>query len=620
MHQASFSFVALTCLLLSAEEVSAQLAPITDVTATPYDHHIEINWAGPAGASTTSVLVYGSTDGGNYTELANYGTTSTTHIAFLGDWGVTGSYYLRPVDEAGRPGAPSDTVSATTFEMSDFMLLDMVQQYTLRYFDEFGHPVSGLARERNATPDIVTSGGSGFGVMALIVGAERGFIPYDRALARTNKMVDYLLEVPRFKGAFAHWMHGADRTVIPFSPRDDGGDLVETAFLIQGLLTARQFYTGSSEAETRLRANITRLWEEVDWNWYRQSAGDVIYWHWSPNNQFAINLPVRGFNEAQIVYVLAVASPTAAFDVPPSLYRTGWAGGNYASDDTYYGFPLIVGRGKGGPLFFSHYSNLGLDPRGRRDAYANYFERNRNHSLINYKHCVDNPYGRAGYSESVWGLTASDDPDGYKAHSPSNAGDDNGTITPAAALGSMPYIPVESMRALKHFYRELGDKTWGPYGFYDAFNIGRGWYADSYLAIDQGPIVCMIENARSGLLWNLFMENPEIAPALEAVGFVEDSTSTAVELPPVFTVAPSIRPNPVASRFTLDLPLRAATEVTVELFSGALSRVQTLYRGHLEGGANAVPLTLHPRQRPGYYLIKITTPEGSATLPLILQP
>ena len=624
MHTLSSFALLVTACTVVANDLPAQAGPLGSVAAMAYDHHIEVTWEASPDPAVTGVRVYGSTGGEDFTVQGTYNTTTTNHIAFVGDWGVEGSYFVRGIGSGGQLGAPSDTVSATTFEMTDEQLLDMVQAYTLRYFYDFGHPISGLARERNTT-STVTSGGSGFGVMALIVGAERGFITYDQALRRTNKMVDYLLEVPRFRGAFSHWMNGANRRVIPFSPRDDGGDLVETAFLIQGLLTARQYYTGDGEEETRLRANITQLWEDVNWNWYRKTNGDVIFWHWSPNNGFAINLPIRGFNESQIVYLLAIAAPNEAFDVPATLYHTGWAGGQYETDNTFYDIPLLVGRGKGGPLFFSHYSNIGWDPRGMRDEYANYFERNRNHTLINYNHAVDNPYGREGYGESVWGLTASDNPDGYKAHSPNSPQDDDGTITPTAALGSMPYTPEESMRALKHFYRELGGELWGPFGFYDAFNIGRDWYADSYLAIDQGPIICMIENHRSGLLWDLFMRNPEIAPALDAMGFIADTTTSTTTLPEVFAAAPKIYPNPASDHIQVELQLRQTTDVRFELYNGARALVQSWDERAVPNGPSdpaPSPIALHllPSHPPGLYLLRIAAPGGGTARPLILQP
>ncbi len=605
--------------LTATTVVTAQPGPVMGVTATAYDHHVEVNWTPPADPSVDRVRVYASTGDGGYEVVGTTNSAQRRLVHFVGDFDISTSYYLQAVTGSNLAGAPSDTVFATTYEMSDSALLDMVQEYTLRYFYEFGHPVSGLARERNTT-SIVTSGGSGFGLMALIVGADRGFITYEQALERTNKIVDFLLEVPRFKGAFAHWMNGATGAVIPFSTLDDGGDLVETAFLIQGLLTSRQYFAGDSEDETRLRDNINELWEGVNWSWYRKQTANVLYWHWSPNNQFQINLPLRGFNETHIVYLLAVASPVQSHRIPPQLYHSGWAGGSYETDNTFYGIPLLVGRDKGGPLFFSHYSYMGFDPRDKADRYVNYFVRNTNHTLINYQHAIDNPFDREGYGPEVWGLTASDDPNGYLAHAPDNPTVDNGTIAPTAALGSMPYTPEKSMAALKHFYRELGAEMWGPYGFYDAFNLELDWYADSYLAIDQGPIINMIENHRSGLLWDLFMSSPEIAPALEAIGFVEDSTTTAVaELPDFLTERPSVFPNPSADRATLSLDLARPATVSVDLVDPTGKHIQRLINATpLGGGPSRLPINLRSGAKNGLYHLRILSQEGTTSVPLLL--
>jgi hypothetical protein len=277
-----------------------------------------------------------------------------------------------------------------------------------------------------------------------------------------------------------------------------------------------------------LRDDITALWEAVEWNWFRKLTQQVLYWHWSPNFQWAINLPLRGFNETQIVYLLALSSPTEA--IPASLYDNGWAGGNYINNRSFYGYPIFCGPDYGGPLFFAHYSYLGFDPRYVRDAYANYFLRNKHHALIHREYAIENPQGHAGYSIESWGLTASDNPFGYLAHEPGGSRD-NGTVTPTAALASMPYTPRESMQALKHFYRDLGADLWGPMGFYDAFNLDENWFASSYLAIDQGPIVLMIENHRTGLLWDQFMANPEIGTGLSRAGFVADSTTVGRDRP-----------------------------------------------------------------------------------------
>ncbi|HQW25524.1 MAG TPA: glucoamylase family protein, partial [Saprospiraceae bacterium] len=435
-------------------------------------------------------------------------------------------YYIDALSVTGVVLETSDTIDAVVAPISDDQFLDMVQEYTFRYFYEYGHPTSGMARERLGSDDIVTTGGTGFGIMALIVGVHRGYITREEGVNRLLKIVSFLQFADRFHGVFPHWMNGKTGDVIPFSTFDNGGDLVETAFLMEGLLCARQYFNQNLIAENTLRDVITSLWEDVEWDHYSRNDSGVLYWHWSPNYGWQMNFPLRGYNEALIVYLLALASPTHPVDA--DYYHSGWAGAGYVNGNTWYGYKLFVGPHFGGPLFFAHYSFMGFDPRNIKDAYANYFDQNRNHTLINRSWCIDNPFNYEGYSENCWGLTASDDPFGYLAHAP-GPGTDNGTITPAAAIPSIPYTPQESLGALKHFYREHGPDLWGEYGFYDAFNLKQDWFADSYLAIDQGPIINMIENHRSGLLWSNFMANPEISPALTAAGFVEDPVSTKDE-------------------------------------------------------------------------------------------
>lgn len=400
--------------------------------------------------------------------------------------------------------------------ISDEALLDLVQRQTFKYFWEFGHPVSGMARERNTSGETVTTGGTGFGVMAMVTAVHRGFISRAEGLARIQKIVDFLEKADRFKGAFPHWLNGSTGKVQPFSAKDDGADLVETSLLMQGLLTARQYFNAADAAETTLRNDINALWHAVEWSWFTKGGGNVLYWHWSPNYQWEMNHRIQGWNEALITYVLAAASPNYTID--KKVYDEGWArNGAMRNGGTFYGHQLPLGPSHGGPLFFAHYSFLGINPNGLTDAYANYWDQNRAHALIHYEYAKANPKGFAGYSEAVWGLTASDDNKvGYLAHEPAN---DNGVVAPTAALASMPYTPAESMKALRFYYYTLGDKLWKEYGFVDAFNLTDGWYANSFLAIDQGPIIVMIENHRSGLLWNLFMSAPEVKAGLRKLGF-----------------------------------------------------------------------------------------------------
>ncbi|WP_108423090.1 glucoamylase family protein [Flagellimonas amoyensis] len=423
--------------------------------------------------------------------------------------------------EADLTSKSKDTISYT-----DEALMDSVQYQTFNYFWEGAEPVSGLARERfhmdneypNHDKDIITTGGSGFGLMAILVGVERKFITREQALERYEKIVDFLEKADRFHGAWPHWMLPSGK-VTPFSPKDNGGDLVETAFLVQGLLTVKEYFKDGNEREQKLAQKIQQLWEEVEWDWYTKGGEDVLYWHWSPEYAWEMNFPVGGYNECLIMYVLAAASPTHA--IHKSVYEKGWAlDGAIAKDTTYYGLETELNHFEHddapvGPLFWAHYSYLGLDPKGLSDQFADYWKLNVNHAMIHYKYAVDNPKGYDGYGEDCWGLTSSYSIKGYAGHRP---GEDLGVISPTAALSSMPYTPKESMQFLRYMYTKQ-DSLVGEYGPYDAFSLESDWYLPRYLAIDQGPIPVMIENHRSGLLWKLFMANEEVKNGLTKLGF-----------------------------------------------------------------------------------------------------
>ncbi|MGX1309319.1 hypothetical protein AB7M35_004077 [Amorphus suaedae] len=404
--------------------------------------------------------------------------------------------------------------------LPDEALLDAIQRATFGFFWEGAESSSGLARDRcrnsrepDADDDLVAIGGSGFAAMAIVVAAERGWISRDQARDRLSTMLEALERGTRHHGMYPHFMHGRSGATIPFSELDDGGDLVETALLVQGLLIARAYFDRADAAEVRLRARITAIWEAVEWDWHLD-GGNVLLWHWSPNHGFQIRHEIRGWNECLIAYVLAAASPT--HPIPPEAYHQGFASGPaFRNGQTYFDIELPLGPSYGGPLFFAHYSFCGLDPHGLADRHADYFAENVAHTRINHAWCRENPGGHKGYSDACWGLTASDDPDGYVAHAPDV---DTGTISPTAALSSMPYTPDLGMKAARHFLREKPE-TWGRYGFVDAFCEDRGWVADTYLAIDQGPIVAMIENHRSGLLWRLLMADPDVRAGLGRLGF-----------------------------------------------------------------------------------------------------
>jgi len=486
------------------------------LTAAGHDSRIDLQWQGVSAPGLTGYNVYrADSDEGQFTKLNSLPHKLSVYSDFIGVNGRTHYYYIASVLAAGEM-APSPVVSAASYSMTDEQLLTSVQQATFRYFWDFGHPVSGLAREGLLhNKDIVTTGGTGFGLMALVVGAERGFVSRDRAAERVLKILTFLDEkAHRYHGVWAHWLNGRTGRTIPFSKYDDGGDLVETAYLVQGMLTARQYFDSNDPGESQIRTRVAKMWQDVEWDWYLRSPGsEALYWHWSANHAWRMNMTITGYNECMIAYLLAIASPT--HPIAPSCYYNGWARkSSYANSKSYYGHRQWVGRAYGGPLFWTHYSFLGFDPRDKSDNHCNYFENSRNISLINRAHCIANPKGFADYSKLVWGLTASVNPRGYSAHSPTN---DNGTIAPTAAISAMPYTPAESIATLKHLYHTYGKKLWGHLGFRDAFNPQENWFSATHLAIDQGPIVIMIENHRSALCWNLFMANPEIPKMLQKI-------------------------------------------------------------------------------------------------------
>ncbi len=442
----------------------------------------------------------------------------------------------------------TDSMSALDV-LTDEQLLDSVQYYYFQYFWDGAELTSGLARERfhedgvypQNDKHIITTGGSGFGLMAILVGIERGFITRVEGLDRLLHAVDFLEKADRFHGVWPHWLNGETGKVQPFSTYDDGGDLVETSFLVAGLIAVREYFIDGNTVEKELAAQIDRLCREVEWNWHTRDGEDVLYWHWSPNHGWQMNHKITGYNECLITYVLAASSPTYA--ILPEVYHEGWAqGGDIDEDGGAYGYTLELKHHadpeKGGPLFWAHYSYLGLDPRNLTDKYASYWDLNVAHTMINRQHCIENPHEYEGYGENSWGLTASysvpgavqyvegrtdEKPSkgnsgqaGYAAHHPAL---DLGVITPTAALSSYPYAPDEVMPVIRHFYENMKDKIWGDYGFYDAFSEEYEWYPKRYLAIDQGPVPVMIENHRTGLLWNLFMKNDDVQRGLKNLGF-----------------------------------------------------------------------------------------------------
>ncbi|MDQ2712686.1 MAG: hypothetical protein M3Y24_10735 [Acidobacteriota bacterium] len=506
---------------------SSAIPAIENVTAKGYERHIDVNWQSSADANLQHYVIYRALNAGPFQPVGIQVPGIHRFSDWLGKPGEKAQYKVTAQVWDGIESAPSAIASAETRSMTDDELLTMVQEASFRYYWEGAQPDSGMIRENlPGDDDIVATGASGFGIMALVVGADRKFVPREQIVERLLQLTNYLGKADRYHGVWPHFTNGHTGKRLPvFGIFENGADLVETSFLMQGLLTARQYFDADNSQEQSLRQKITSLWESTDWAWFRRTPdGDALFWHWSPEYSWYINHRLTGFNETMITYLLAIASPTHG--VPAKLYDAGWAGqtqaavayrqawgqeqagDHYTNGKTFEGIKLDVGVGEGGPLFFTQYSYLGFDPHAR-DQFTDYFDNNHNQARINRAFCIRNPEHFKGYGPNSWGITAVDGPEGYNAYEPKIHGDD-GTLAPTGAIGSFPYTPEASLAALRHFYRDLGSQLWGEFGFRDAFNLQRNWFSGIYMGLNQAPMAIMIENYRTGLIWKKFMANPEI--------------------------------------------------------------------------------------------------------------
>ncbi len=619
------------CVLAASKLLSQDITPPavpTGIKSISYELHADVFWQQNSEADLAGYKVY-RLNGSNYELAATVKKSRSFYWEWIGSPGVQKKYKISAIDLTGNESQLSSEVIVQTHQMSDDEFLDMTQRAAFRYFWDWGDPNSGLARERwqpNEVDITNTIGGGGFGVMSILVGIERGFITREQGVQRIIKITDFLLnKANRFHGVFPHWIDGSNGKVIKFGVQD-GGDLVETAFMIEGLLTARQYFNKQTTDESTIRDRINSIWQDVDWDYYRNGSTG-LYWNWSPTMgfNFSDTFIFHGWNETLIAYILSIISPTKAVTIPAlSFYRSGWGNGDkIVSTKTYYGFPLSVGTNYGGPLFFTHYSFLGFDPRNKRDWYANYFDHNKNQTLINRAYCIDNPKKFSGYNENCWGLTASYSipPTGYLAHEPGN---DNGTIAPTAALSAMPYTPSESIAALKYFYRTYGGNLWGDFGFKDAFNISKLWFSDGYLAIDQGPIVCMIENYRSLLLWKYFMTAPELKPIFDFTSgkglFFLDGTDVKSEenIPKEFVLGNNY-PNPFNPSTTIEYKISTPSKVTIKIFNSLGKEISTLIDEFKQPGTYAVKFQGSDNSLPsGVYFYQMRTGNYCSTKKMML--
>lgn len=536
-----------------------EIPAVESLTAKGYDSHAELNWIKPLPDLT--YRIYASFDGGQTYSLRTE-TTENYYLDFIPDSSRNSTVNYRIVSIYQGNESSANEKTAEIRDYNDEELLDMIQRYTFRYFWEGAHHSSGMALERsNGNGKTVASGAGGMGLMAMIVAHEREFYPRDEIKDRILNILEFLENCNRHHGAWSHWYNGDTYQTQPFSPDDDGGDIVETSYVAQGLIALKNYFSGSDAKSVQIRGKANLLWREVDWNWYRNGNQNVLFWHWSPNINFQKNMKVTGWNECLVTYIMAASSPT--FGVPKEVYEQGWAqNGNMVNKRNYFNYEINLSPNWGGPLFWLHYSHLGINPHGLKDRYADYWQEHVNTAKIHYEYAVNNPLNHINYSDKNWGLTASDDPYGYTAHQPQT--NDNGTISLTAALASMPYTPQESLMALKYFYRERGKDLFGKLGPFDAFNDNLNWVREAYLGIDQGPIVVMIENYRTGLLWQNVMKDADVQAGLEKLGFQYKVPTSAriIKQSSGF----QIYPNPTSGKIHI-IPAFQSKKLELKLFS-----------------------------------------------------
>ena len=492
------------------------------------DKSVILHWDRNTEANLSGYKVYRSSSSGGPFVAQNSSLLTVQGFCDLSVGVVNGKtnwYRVTAWTTTSQESLPSTTLSAVPNPFaSDDAFLDYVQQANFDYFWYAANPANGLVPDRSATGSACSIAAVGFGLTAIGIGIDHGWISRTQGVARVLTTLNTFLQGPQgantsgtigYKGWFYHWLD------MNTALRASGSELssIDTTLLLSGILYSKQYFNGANSDETSIRTMSDAIFNRVDWNWMAQGT-DAVAMGWQPTSGFTGYGNWVGYDEGMILYLLGLGIATNP--LPASAWSYWTSGYTWY---TYYGESFVLFP----PLFGHEYSHCWIDFRHIADAYMNsqsstYFENSRRAALAQRAYCIANPanppLGWVGYSGNVWGLTACDGPTGYNAHGAPPALNDDGTIAPTAPGGAMAFTPEYSLPTLQYFYSQFRLHIWTAYGFHDAFNLSAQWYDTDELGIDQGPIVIMIENYRTQRPWRLFMQNEEVQRGLQRAGFV----------------------------------------------------------------------------------------------------
>lgn len=495
------------------------------------------------------------------------------------------------------------------YAINDEELLDSLQHSAFRFFWYEANPTNGLIKDRNTSWSPSSIASVGFGLSAICIGVDRGWVTREAAKDRVLTTLKTFWQKPQgsaasgtigYKGFFYHFidMNTATRTW------NSELSSIDTGLLLAGILDAQQYFVGTDSIETLIRAYADSIYRRVDWNWMRNFSPGIMM-EWKPETQFGTMGYWIGYNEAMILYILALGSPTKP--VPATAWQAWTSGYTW---ETYYGYSYIPFA----PLFGHQYSHCWIDFRDIRDAYMqwrgiDYFENSRRATLAQRAYCIDNPGNFAGYSDSIWGLTASDGPNGYAARGAPPPFNDDGTITPTAALSSIPFTPEQSLAVAHKLYNTYRSQLWTKYGFRDAFNLNVNWWGPDVIGIDQGPIIVMIENYLTQSVWKRFMKNPYVRVGLQRSGFepVTDVSEPSVSISE-FKLFQNY-PNPFNPNTSIRYCLPERGYVSIKIFNLLGQEIATLIDGIQDAGNKSVAWNA-AKFPSGLYIYRLSTNEG----------